>query len=158
MKKSHGNILAFAPDCQFNLQKKGVEKKLKTMLAQGFLHLWDLQRNGGLGTPSMDFGGDSFYGTVFLRREHALGTSQLSTFGTPQHCTFEKTDFSGWVNRFNPSTCASGDANRRDLHAMLGAYPTRCPMPWTSLRVCCPCWVFAGLVERKCRNTTKKRS
>jgi len=65
------------------------------MLAQGFLHLWDLQRNGGLGTPSMDFGGDSFYGTVFLRREHALGTSQLSTFGTPQHCTFEKTDFSG---------------------------------------------------------------
>lgn len=39
------------------------------MLAQGFLHLWDLQKNGGLETLSMDFGGVIFYGTLFFRHD-----------------------------------------------------------------------------------------
>ena len=60
-------------------------------------------------------------------------------------------------NGFNPSTCHRSDANRRDLHALLGAY-CWCAVPRTSLQLSCPCWVFTGLVERKCRNTTKKRS
>ncbi len=99
---------------------------------------WSL-KDGVLGGHNIDVHGLTFHVFLLFRRQLVL----LVVDGTTKR---------------QCRTCHSGNAHRRDLHAVHGAYCAWCPMSGTSLQLSSPCWVFAGLVERKCRHTAKKRS